>query len=1014
MKGDPSRNHPALAWLGQVAALASAYYATARLGLAVPSLKGNVTPVWPPTGLALAALFLFGRRLWPGVAIGALLVNGLGSVPFLTACGMAAGNTLEAVAGAYLLERFAGFRSSLRRVGDVVALVGLGAGTSTVLSATIGVASLRLGGVVPASATWQTWRVWWVGDGLGSLVVAPLLLTWVRNPSARTRSASSLEVTACGVALLSVTVLVFSRRSSYAYLVFPLLGWAAVRFGPRGAARASAALAVVAVIFTTHGLGPFARGATTDSLWVLDTFIGVMAITGLVVAAVVAERDRARDELHTANVGLDERVREQTAELREDAERMAEAQRLARLGSWEWDTVADRVAWSDEMYRLHGLEPRSCTIDYLGMLCRVHPEDRRIVDASRSATYRTGRPFELEHRIVVADGSVRWLLANGRAELDEVGAVVRVRGTGRDITEQKQAEESLAHQARHDPLTGLPNRTVLADRLDQALARRHRRSSSVAVFFIDIDHFKWLNDALGHATGDRLLIEVASRLRDAVRPGDTVARFGGDEFVMLCEDLDDELHAAALARRLAGVVSSPLTLDSHQVTPTLSIGIALASATGDETAGALLRDADAAMHRAKAGGRDRYEIFDTQMRDRARDRLETESALRNAINRGEFVVFFQPEVDLTTNQVVGVEALVRWDHPERGRLSPDEFIPLAEETGLIVPLGSFVLAEACRQVAAWQRRYPRVSRLSLAVNLSARQLLAPGLNEVVRAALARTGLAPGSLCLEITESVLLEDAESSLAALAALKEIGVRLGVDDFGTGYASLTYLKRFPVDVLKIDKSFVAGLVDDRQDRAIVSSVVDLAHAFGLATVGEGVETVEQLELLRSLGCDLAQGYFWSPALPAEELARWLQGAPVMAARDDIAAGGPSTGVLIVEDEASLRSMLRMMFDGADGYRVVGEAGDGREAVALAAHYRPALVLLDLAMPGMGGLEALPLILAVAPQATIVVFSGLEVGTMAKEARLRGATAFFEKGMDPILLMDNLAPILAAAAAS
>ena len=593
--------------------------------------------------------------------------------------------------------------------------------------------------------------------------------------------------------------------------------------------------------------------------------------------------------------------------------------------------------------------------------------------------------------------------------LADVAAAYLLNARARD--ELQDALHRSREMAVHDPLTGLPNRVLLFDRLDHALVRQQRRPSTTALLFVDIDRFKSLNSSLGHAGGDRLLVEVAARLQAAVRLGDTVARLGGDEFVVLCEDFD-VLRAAALAERLAKVIAAPFVYGGRQITATLSIGIAFASATGGASSTALLRDADAAMYRAKAGGRDRYEIFDAEMRTRAREHLETAGALRYAIDRRQFVVFYQPEVNLTNGEVIGVEALVRWQHPDRGWVAPHEFIPLAEETGLIVPLGAFVLAEACRQVAAWWGRTPAPLRLSLSVNLSARQLLAPDLNEVVRAALAESGLTPSSLCLEITETVLLDDAHASVKALEALKAIGVRIAVDDFGTGYSSLTYLKRFPLDVLKIDKSFVDGLVHDRQDRAIVSAVVDLAHAFGLTTIGEGVETAEQLTLLRALGCEAAQGFLWSPALAPDDLARWAENVTVMAPPNETSTAGTTTGVLIVEDDASLRKMLRLLFDGADGYLVVGEADDGREALALAAHYQPDLVLLDLAMPGMGGLEALPLILGVAPHAKIVVLSGVEAVTMAAAARLQGAAAYFEKGLDPIVLLDRLTLILHGAA--
>ncbi|MHB1534870.1 MAG: EAL domain-containing protein [Acidimicrobiales bacterium] len=560
--------------------------------------------------------------------------------------------------------------------------------------------------------------------------------------------------------------------------------------------------------------------------------------------------------------------------------------------------------------------------------------------------------------------------------------------------------------AVHDGLTGLPNRMLLLDRLDHALARRIRRPSNTAVLFVDIDRFKWLNDRLGHEGGDRVLIEVAARLRAAVRPADTVARFGGDEFVVLCEGADDEFQAAALAERLVEANAAPLTIGGHEITATVCIGISFAAATGDENSNALLRDADAAMYRAKGEGGGSYVIFDAGMHSRARERQDTESALRRAIARRELVVFYQPAVDLTTNEVMGVEALVRWEHPERGLVAPDQFLPVAEATGLIMPLGAFVLEEACRQLAAW-RRSPTPLALSLSVNLSARQLLTADLSEGVRRVLAESGLEPGSLCLELTESMLLEDVDASVKALDALKAIGVLVAIDDFGTGYASLTYLKRFPVDILKIDKSFVARLADDRHDRVIVSSIVDLAHSFGLQTVGEGVETADQLDLLRALECAAAQGYYWSPALPPDDLVRWMEGASVMAPPGNVPRG-PAAGVLIVEDDTSLRNMLRLLLTGAPGYCVVGEADDGREAVALAARHQPDLVLLDLAMPGMGGLEALPLILGVAPHTKIVVLTGLEAAGMADIVRSQGAAGLFEKGLDPMELLTRLSSIL------
>jgi diguanylate cyclase (GGDEF)-like protein len=436
--------------------------------------------------------------------------------------------------------------------------------------------------------------------------------------------------------------------------------------------------------------------------------------------------------------------------------------------------------------------------------------------------------------------------------------------------ERKRAEVALAHQALHDPLTRLPNRALFLDRLEQALARAQRSSIGIAVLFLDLDRFKVINDSLGHDAGDRLLVDVANRLQGVVRPGDTVARFGGDEFTILCDEVGGERDAVLIAERVASAVGAPFTLDDNEAFLTTSLGIALTTGHENSRAEALIRDADAAMYRAKERGKSRYELFDSAMRARAVDRLDIENALHRALDRGEFRVFYQPAVDLQTGDLVGIESLVRWQHPERGLVGPDQFIALTEETGLIVPLGSWVLREACRQWQRWEESGTPTPRIS--VNLSARQLGQPDLVDVVVDVLDETGMDPARLSLEITESTVLEDTESALGTLEALKGQGVRISLDDFGTGYASLALLKRLPVDELKVDRSFVTGLGRDPQDSPIVSTVVRLAAALGLVAIAEGVETTTQVEELRRVGCRYAQGYYFARPQPAERMTRLL----------------------------------------------------------------------------------------------------------------------------------------------
>ena len=423
--------------------------------------------------------------------------------------------------------------------------------------------------------------------------------------------------------------------------------------------------------------------------------------------------------------------------------------------------------------------------------------------------------------------------------------------------DRRTDEEEARERALHDPLTWLPNRALFADHLATALARQERRGGWAAVIFLDLDRFKLINDGLGHQAGDELLKEVAPRLKEAIRPGDVVARFGGDEFAVLLDDLTSERDATRVAERIAAALQSPFVIGGRELFVSASMGIALGgSADQSET---LIRDADAAMYRAKELGRARYEMFDQNMRFRLAERLRVENELRSGIDRGELRVHYQPVVELRSGRVAGAEALVRWNHPERGLLLPGEFIDVAEESGLVRPLGDWVLGEACRQVAVWQNAAPDAPPLSMAVNVSARQLSDPGFPHTVRRVIEATDIEPVSLTLELTESLVMDQNRSSLGALQALNELGVRLSLDDFGTGYSSLAYLQRLPLNLIKLDRRFIAR-VGTETDDAIVKAVVALGQSMGLGVVAEGVETAEQLATVAELGCQFAQGFYFS----------------------------------------------------------------------------------------------------------------------------------------------------------
>jgi diguanylate cyclase (GGDEF)-like protein/PAS domain S-box-containing protein len=572
---------------------------------------------------------------------------------------------------------------------------------------------------------------------------------------------------------------------------------------------------------------------------------------------------------------ITERKRAEEA-LRMSEANLAEAQRIAHLGSWEWDLKTGEVWWSDEAYRIYGFEPRQFSPTLKTVEELFHPDDRYLFRETLDDASPETESYDFEHRIVRPDGEVRWIHRRGEVVRGEGGEeALRIIGTDHDVTEHKRAEERLHYQATHDLLTGLPNRSLFADRLDHTLRRTSgRRGRMAAVLFMDLDHFKVVNDSLGHKVGDRLLVAAGERFRGCLRPEDTLARFGGDEFVVLVDDFENPEDAVRVAQRIVEAYREPFVLEGQEVFIKPSIGISLVSArTASTSSEELLRNADIAMYRAKEEGLG-YRVFEPVMYKRALRRLKLENELQRAIELEEFVVHYQPIVDLWSGEAWGVEALVRWQHPERGLLEPKEFVGTAEESGLVVPIGELVLKQACEQAKEWQERHPLLQPLVVSVNLSAEQLQRPDLARIVEGVLHETGFTACLLSLDITETAYVRAAGVSIATLDALKRMGVRISIDDFGVGYSSLSYLKRLPADDLKLDQSFVAGIKKNAKDTAIVQTVIDLAHTLGMKVIAEGVERVDQAEQLREMGCELAQGFHYAEPLSVQALLGFFRG--------------------------------------------------------------------------------------------------------------------------------------------
>ncbi|WP_407970542.1 EAL domain-containing protein [Burkholderia pyrrocinia] len=648
---------------------------------------------------------------------------------------------------------------------------------------------------------------------------------------------------------------------------------------------------------------------------------------------------------------------------------LTHAQALAHLGNWEYQAGRTDGSWSPELFRILGLDPERTPPTFDRLLQAVPVDEQPLLIQSFTSLRTEGAPFSLEHRLIHPDGSERHVLHQAEAGRDLNHAII-LRGIVQDITERKMQQGRIEYLANHDALTGLPNRNLLSDRMEQAMSHARRTGHLIAVMVLDLDRFKHINDTFGHSVGDGLLRAVSARLKASVRDGDTVARLGGDEFVVMLVNLSSATDADAVARKVLNTFGAPFMLDGHDLHVTTSIGVSVCPTDGAD-AETLLKTADAALYCAKERGRNGYSFYTHELGARVEEQAELENALHEAVANGELELYYQPKVDLKTGQISGVEALIRWRRPGIGVIPPDRFIPIAEETGLILPIGEWVLRTACAQAVAWcQDGHPP---LRIAVNLSARQFRQQNMADVVHRALRDTGLAPAWLELELTESVLMQDRNAIAHTLRELKALGVVLSLDDFGTGYSSLSYLKDLPIDVVKIDKSFLSDVTTSAEGASLTRSIIAMAESLHMETVAEGVETEAQLSFLNRHRCHAMQGYCFSHPVTGAEIADMLSAGSELPEHCRQRELLHRTLLLVDHDPAVLQTLRQAL--GRDGYEVLGTT-DPAEALDLLAQHRVGVIVSDFRMPSLSGIDLLQRVKALYPDIVRILLSGYGEG--------------------------------------
>ncbi len=856
--------------------LACFYVLAAKIGLSLAFEQANTSPVWPPTGIAIAALLYLGGSCWPGIWLGAFLANFMTGLPFSTASLIATGNSFEALVAYWLLVKLAS-RFPFYSVVSV-AKFGLIVCVATTVSATVGVSSLFFGDFIKYENLLLLWTTWWLGDLVGAIVVTPFLIIWAEYHQFKLPSLKLVDFVGF-IITLGCVIFIFSHwfsagREHYpmAFVFFPIAIWLGYRFSQYGATLFIVLISGLAIYATLNGLGPFVRNSQNESLLLLQCFMGVLTLASLTVVA-------SMDESKSANLKL--------------AENQIKLNHLIERQSSDLEIAADEIKLAESVFN-ETLESIMIT-DKDALILRVNPAFSRTTGYTSSEVigknpkilksgYHNSRYYQAFWQSLNKEkcwqGEVWDKRKNGEifpaqltviAVVNKQGDIFQYIGIFTDLSEKKLTDEKIYQLAHFDPVSGLQNRISFRTQLEQAIAHAERQGSQMALLYLDLDNFKLINDATGHPIGDCLLKEVAERIRSTVRQEDSVANLGGDEFVILVMDIHSCQDASLVARKILDNISQPIFLQDNEVVVTASIGISSYPLDGKD-ADTLLMNADAAMHIAKRNGRNMIEFFTSEMGVKAQDQLLLENDMRKALENDEFILHYQPQVNVGDEKVIGCEALIRWQHPTRGLLSPADFIYIAEESGIIRELGQGVLREACLQQVRWKNQ--GLIELRMAINISSRQFFSQDLVTQVAEVMQSTGINSSNLELELTESTIMENVEENIRVLQQLHQMGVQLAVDDFGTGYSSMAYLKRFPIDKLKIDRSFVNDIATDPDDAAIVKATTTLGHSLHINVIAEGVETKAQLDFLKSIDCDEIQGYYYSKPLAVIEFEKFING--------------------------------------------------------------------------------------------------------------------------------------------